>query len=827
MQAKNATKFVRLRCLAILSLLLAVNSRAKESVVILPDKFTLSGTSARQALLVEQRRDSHYVGQITNDLTFSSSDTNVVTIQEGIAIPVRNGTATIQARWGDQTATAEVAVKNMEKPFEWSFRNHVQPVLAKTGCSAGACHGAAAGQNGFRLSLRGYDDEGDFLALTHHALGRRIVPTDPGRSLMLLKPTGAVPHKGGKRFEVDSLDYRVLSEWIASGTPGPMKDEPHIDRIEILPAHAVLKPGASQQLSVRAWFTDGHSEDVTHWVKYTSANESVSQVNEAGTVKVMGFGEGAITGWYLSRISIATITVPYTNAIASEVFAQAKRSNFIDDLILEKLESLSLPPSPRCSDAEFIRRAFIDTIGVLPTAQETRAFLTDQSSNKRDALIEDLLRREEFVDYWSYKWSDLLLVNRKQLKPIAVWSYYNWIRKNVAANTPWDRFVRDLVTVQGSTTENGAGNFYVLHDDPRTMAETTTQAFLGMSINCAKCHNHPMEKWTNNQYYQMANLFARVRAKAGNKDGENIIFVSSSGDLVQPLTGRPQPPAPLDGKSLTIESPEDRRLHLAEWLVSRDNPYFSRAIANRLWANFMGVGLVEAVDDLRVTNPASNEKLLSAAGQYLADQKFDLKALMRAILQSETYQRSSQPLPENATETRFYSRYYPQRLKAEVLLDAISEVTGVPTQFTVDLRNANQGLGEKYPFGFRALQLPDSKTDSYFLKAFGRPERDKTCECERTAEPSVTQVLHLSNGDTINKKLGGADNRIGKFLADKTSPEKIVEEIYLAALSRFPTEAEKTRIMKVVADSSEAELRPLIEDVYWAVLSSKEFLFNH
>ena len=802
------------------------NIQAKESIVILPGKFKLNGTAAQQGLLVEQFRDHHYVGQVTNDLTFSSSDTNVVTIKEGVAMPVRNGTATIRAKWGNQTATAEATVENMEKPFEWSFRNHVQPVLAKAGCSAGACHGAAAGQNGFKLSLRGYDDEGDFLALTHHALGRRIVPSDPGRSLMLLKSTGAVPHKGGKRFEIDSLDYRVLSEWIAAGTPGPNKNESSIDRIEILPEHAFLQPGVDQKLSVRAWFTDGHTEDVTHWVKYTSANASVSEVDEHGMVKVIGFGEGAITGWYLSRIGIATITVPYTNAIPKKVFAQAKRRNFIDDLILEKLASLNLPPSPRCSDAEFIRRAYLDTIGVLPTAQETREFLVGKAPNKRDKLIENLLQREEFVDYWSYKWSDLLLVSSKQLKPAAMWSYYNWVRNHVAANTPWDKFVRDLITAQGSTAENGAGNFYVLHDDPRAMAETATQAFLGMSINCAKCHNHPMEKWTNNQYYQMANLFARVRAKAGATDSENIIFASSSGDLAQPLTGRPQPPAPLDGKPLPLESPEDRRTHLANWLVSRDNPYFSRAIANRIWANFIGVGLVEAVDDLRVTNPASNEKLLSAAARYLAGQKFDLKALMRAILQSETYQRSSQPLPENAADIRFYSRYYPRRMKAEVLLDAISQVTGVPTQFTVDRRNQKQE-GEKYPFGFRALQLPDTQTDSYFLKAFGRPEREKTCECERTAEPSVIQVLHLSNGDTINKKLAAKENRISKLLADKAPPDRIVEEIYLSALSRFPTEAEKSKITRVVADAKESDIRPLVEDVYWAVLSSKEFLFNH
>ncbi len=811
-------------CLGVLAVF---SVSGKDSIAIIPDKIKLTGKEARQLLIVGQLRENQLVAQLTNDLNFSSSDRSVVKIEHGLAVPMKNGTATIQVRSGKQTASAQVTVEGMGKPFEWSFRNHVQPVLAKNGCSAGACHGAAAGQNGFKLSLRGYDDEGDFIALTRGAVGRRIIPSDPGRSLMLLKPSGAVPHKGGKKFEIDSPDYRMLSEWIAAGAPAPNSNDVRIVRIEILPERVVLKPDAAQQLSVRATFTDGHTEDVTRWAKYTSANESVCQIGERGEAKVVGFGEGAITAWYLSKIGIATISVPFTNKISNGVFSKARRRNFIDDLALEKLQSLNLPPSPRCNDSEFIRRAFLDTTGVLPGAEEVRAFLADKSTKKRDRLIEDLLKRESFVDYWAYKWSDLLLVGSKQLKPEAMWAYYNWVRRNVAANTPWDKFVRELVTAQGSTMENGAGNFYVLHDDPRAMAETTTQAFLGMSVNCARCHNHPMEKWTNDQYYQMANLFARVRMKAGNTEGENIVFVSDKGDLIQPLRGKPQPPAPLDGKSLPLDSPEDRRAPLADWLVSRDNPYFSRAIANRVWANFMGVGLIEAVDDLRVTNPSSNEKLLSALAKHLADQKFDLKALMRTILQSETYQRSSVALQENSTETRFYSRYYPKRLMAEVMHDAIAQLTGVPTEFRRDRRNANAGLGEAYPLGFRALQLPDTQTDSYFLKAFGTPERGKTCECERSADPSITQVLHIVNGDTINKKLEAKDSRIAKLFADKTPDEKIVEDVYLGALSRFPTAAEKEKILRALNAAPESERRATIEDVYWAVLSSREFLFNH
>ncbi len=756
------------------------------------------------------------------------------------------------------TALADVVTNGLP---EWTFRNHVQPVLARMGCSSGACHGAAAGQNGFKLSLRGYDDEGDFLALTRQALGRRIVPADPGRSLLLLKPTGAVPHKGGRRFEVDSLEYKVLSEWIAAGTPGPKASDPRIERIEILPAHVTLNPGATQQLAVRAHFDDGHVEDVTRWAKYTAADATVTQVDDFGKVQVVGNGEGPITAWYLSRIAIASVAVPFTNRVESSTFARACQRNFIDELILEKLRSLNLPPSPRCSDEEFIRRAFLDTIGVLPTADETRAFLAEDDSEKRaasilpadrrlprspgalhrpdppaggtlaarssrrDRLIDSLLARPEFVDYWTYKWSDLLLVQSKQFKPAAMWSYYNWIRNNVAANTPWDVFARKLITAQGSTLENGGANFFVLHEDPRQMAETATQAFLGMSIICAKCHNHPMEKWTNEQYYRFANLFARVRAKSGASDGESVIFVTNSGDIVQPLTGKPQPPTPLDGEPLLLDDPNDRRVVLANWLTSPENPYFARSIVNRIWANFFGVGLVDPVDDLRMTNPSSNEKLLSAAAKFLAGQEFDLKALMRAILQSETYQCSSTALPENAADTRFYSRYYPRRLMAEVLLDAISQVTGVPTEFK----------GEKvyggptplsYPVGWRALQLPDSRTDSYFLKAFGRPEREKTCACERTAEPNVAQMLHIANGDTLNKKLMAKENAISKQLAGKMQPEQIVEEAYLSSFSRYPTNVEKEKILQVLNGAKEGQQRPLIEDLYWALLSTKEFLFN-
>lgn len=708
-----------------------------------------------------------------------------------------------------------------------SFRNQVQPILAKFGCSTGACHGAAAGQGGFKLSLLGYDHIGDHLMITHAANGRRVVLEDPSRSLLLLKATKTVPHKGGEKIKTGSREYGILADWIAHGAHGPNASDPDIQRIEISPAHATLKPGAMQPLKVTAFFDNGTTEDVTRWVKYTAGNNAVATVDDVGNVKVTGEGEGTITAWYLSRLSIATITVPFGQQVKAEAFAAFQPRNFIDERVIEKLRELNVPPSATCTDDEFIRRAFLDTLGILPTADEVRTFLADTSSTKRDALIDSLLKRPEFVDYWTYKWSDLLLVNSDKLAVRPMWSYYQWIRRNVEQNTPWDVLVRSLLTATGSTLENGASNFFTLHDEPTKLAETTSVAFLGMSIACAKCHNHPMEKWTNDQYFAFANLFSRVRAKTTGLKDEQVVFSATTGDIVQPLTGKPQAPAPLDAQSISMSSTQDRRITAAGWVTSPANPYFARSITNRVWANFFGSGLVNAVDDLRMTNPASNEKLLHDAAQHLIASKFDLKSLMRTILQSQTYQRSSVALAENMADTRFHSRYYPKRLMAEVLLDAVSQVTAAPTSFNMERRNANRGLGEAYPMGFRALQVPDSNTRSYFLNAFGRPDRVQTCECERTNEPSMAQALHIANGDTLNLKLAQKNNRLDQLLASGKSPSEIVDEVYLSALSRFPSAKEKTEVTKLLASAQAEDKRQTLEDIFWGVMSARDFVFNH
>ncbi|MCS6851917.1 MAG: DUF1553 domain-containing protein [Gemmataceae bacterium] len=818
---------------AVLFATAASTAPASPSLVILPGHVTLSGPEARQRLLVQRLVQGELAGQVREGLVFGTSDPQVARVENGVVVPVGNGRTVVTAVIDGLAAQATVEVVDMDKPWQWSFRNHVLPVLSRAGCNSGACHGALAGKGGFRLSLRGYDPDADHHSITRQARGRRIELSDPGRSLLLAKPTGAIPHKGGRRFDVGSLEYRILAEWISRGAPAPEADSPRLKRLEVLPPTAIVAKGESQQLVVRAFYTDGRVEDVTRWAKFTSADESVATVDEHGRVRIIGHGEGAITAWFSSQIVTARVTSPYPNKVPPAVFATAERRNFIDELVLRKLQRLNLPPSPPASDAEFLRRAYLDTIGVLPKADEVRAFLADPRPEKRDRLVDALLARPEFVDYWAYKWSDLLLVNGQKLRPASVKSYYLWIRRHVEDNTPWDRFVREILTAQGNSLENGAVNFYSLHQDPETLTENVCQAFLGLSINCAKCHNHPLEKWTNNQYYAMANLFSRVRAKgwggdARNGDGSRTIYVTDEGELIQPLTGKPQPPTPLDGQPLPFDWTEDRRVALADWLTSPQNPYFSRAIANRIWANFFGVGLVEPVDDLRDSNPASNEELLQAAARFLADNRFDLKALMRAILQSQTYQRSSQPLPENRDEKRYYSRYYPRRLMAEVLLDAISQVTDVPTPFTeIAFPGADRVKTDFYPKGTRALQLYDSAVVSPFLRTFGRNPRQITCECERSQEPSMVQVLHLSNGDTINQKLSSKECRIGRLVAQNVPDEDVIEEAYLSALSRFPTPEEKARLLEEFRRAPPAERRAVIEDLYWGILTSREFLFQH
>ena len=714
-----------------------------------------------------------------------------------------------------------------------SFRNDILPIFSKANCNGGGCHGALAGKGGFRLSLFGYDPEADHLSVTREARGRRVELADPGRSLLLMKPTSTVAHKGGKRLDVGSDDYQTLARWIAAGAPGPQEDDPQLEALAITPKASSAQPGDTQHLKVEATYSDGTKRDVTAWSKFTSTDEAVASVDADGHVTLMGHGEGSINAWYSSRIVTAKITAPFPNTLGKEVFEEAPRNNLVDTHVLAKLKSLRLAPSPRATDATLIRRAYLDTIGVLPTPEEVRIYLADTDPDKYTQLIDRLLIRPEFVDYWTYKWSDVLLLNGGKLRPAAVKAYYDWLRDSVAANKPWDVMATEIVTATGSSTKEGATNFFAVHQDPESMAENVSQAFLSLSIGCAKCHNHPLEKWTNDQYYAFANLFARVRAKgwggdSRNGDGERTLYVSKRGDLIQPRTGKPQAPAPLDAPPMDQHDERDRREVLAEWLTAPNNPYFTKAIVNRVWANFMGLGLVESIDDLRASNPPSNEALFNALADFLVENSYDLRQLMRLVLNSEAYQRSGKVLPENEGDTKFYARHYPRRLMAEVLQDAIADVTRVRDTFEeVLLNDGSTQKTEFYEPGTRALQLYDSAVKSYFLKTFGRNQREITCECERSNQPSLVQVLHLSNGSTVNNKVAAEKSRVTKLIERHADMSALVEEAYFLCLSRPPTKREKEAFTSILTDLPENERRIGVEDLFWSLLTSREFLFQH
>ncbi|MBA2115380.1 DUF1549 domain-containing protein [Bremerella alba] len=809
------------------------------SLVILPEQIQLRTTHDRQLVVVQRQEGEQRLGQVANGLEWTSADPSVATIEAGIVHPVSNGTTTLSVKAGDQTATVPVVVSGQEEPTRYRFREDVLPILSKRDCNAGGCHGALAGKGGFRLSLNGYDPDSDYFNIVKQDKGRRVEFAAPEVSLLLNKPSTTVPHKGGLKLPRDSEDFQVVAEWIAHGAIPPDSDDAVTERLEVFPDAAIQKIGESQQFSVRAYYSDGTSRDVTRWVRWSSTNDTVSQVNDQGLATIMGPGEGAIVAWYDSKLAIARTTVPYSASTDKSALASVddrKPRSFIDEHIDVQLQRLNLVASPNCTDTEFLRRAYLDTIGRIPTLQETRNYLADTSADKRDKLIETLLESPEFVDYWSYKWSDMLMLNGTLLRPAALKAYYQWIHEHVEKNTPWDQMVREIVTSTGESTENGATNFFALSQTPEEMTENASQAFMGLSIGCAKCHNHPLEKWTNDQYYAMANIFSRVKAKgwggeSRNGDGARTLYVSTSGELVQPRTGKPQRPTPLDGEPIAFDNPEDRRIKFAHWLTSPDNPYFAKAITNRVWANFYGVGLVEEVDDLRISNPPSNSDLLDAATQHVIDSKFDLKSLMRTILQSNAYQRSSKPIAGNQAESRFYSRYYPRRIMAEVLHDAVVQVTQVPSKFdTVAFPGNDKQKTDFYPEGTKAIQLYDSAVENYFLSTFGRNPRNIVCECERSSEPTMVQVLHISNGNTINDKLRSQASRVEKLLQLRRSglsDEAIIDEIYLICFSRYPYAERRRELVQFLPPINSPEERSTIEDMFWGLMSTREFLFNH
>lgn len=797
-------------------------------LAILPGSFELTNRADRRTVLVCELEGARVVVDRTPKATFESSDPKIAKIEQGELVAVSDGTVTLLARFEGKSVSAKVVVRGVSTPKPISFRNDVLVTLTRTGCNSGACHGALAGKGGLKLSLRGYDPESDYFVLTRQALGRRIDFANPDKSLVLQKALRELPHGGGRRIEFESRYHDILLNWVRQGAPGVMPKEPTLDRIELFPKSALLSVKATLRVIAIGHYTDGTTREVTRFTKFGSSEEPVATVDEDGRVTVVNQGEAAITASFDSRVATATVTVPFAKEVKVPLSANA---SVIDREIARKLELLGIPPSGRSTDREFIRRITLDLCGVLPTIAEVNTFTKDTNPKKREKLIESLLARPEYVDYWAHKWSDLLLVSSKKLPQPAVWAFYQKLRQSVAQNHGWDRVAREILTATGSNFRNGAGSYFVIHKDITDLVESTTVTFLGTSINCCRCHNHPLEKWTQDEYWSMANLFGRVSLKAGEKAQEVSVLNVPVGNVLHLRRGIAMTPTPLGGEPMPADSTIDRRAYLANWLTNKTNPYFAKAMVNRVWRNFFGRGLVEAEDDLRETNPATNPELFDALAEEFIKSGYDIQHLIRLIANSDAYQRSSAPLAANAADDRFYSRYFIRRLSAEVILDAYSEVTAVPTPFTVLSLGASGGTAasQNYPLGTRAMQLPDSLLVSQFLDAFGRPERSQTCSCERTSDSSVTQALHLNNGQTLNDKLRNSSSQIGKWISAKASNETIISELYQHALGREPSAAEMAKVLPILNVSrteNDAMYREAIEDFAWAVLTSREFLFN-
>ncbi len=725
--------------------------------------------------------------------------------------PKAKGKTRLIVRYEKTTASVPVIVGDLAAYGAPKFIRDIEPILARSGCNSGACHGAGQGKGGFKLSLLGYDPALDYDAIVKSIGGRRINRIEPFHSLILKKPVLDVPHKGGKRLRADSADYATIADWIAFGAPSPEVKPTALTKVWLMPSHRSLAKSTTQKFRVLALYADGLTRDVTDQALFNATEEAVAVVTPEGVAKSMGQGEASVVVRYMGLVASARVTTPFNNP--TKWIPSAKVSS-IDSLIGSKLADLGLSTSTICNDSDFLRRAFLDVIGILPTPQEARMFLFDSDPNKRRNLIDSLLQRTEYIDLWSMKWGDLLRSNRKTLSDKGMIAFNHWIREAVAENKPWDQFAKEVLLSQGNSNECGPVNFFRTAGSANELAETTSQVFLGVRIQCAKCHNHPYEKWTQNQYYQMSAFFARIKRKPGATPSEQIVLAGHSGEVNHPKTAKVMAPCALDAPPIPeSEASSDRRLTLANWMTSKDNPFFGRIIVNRVWRHLMGRGLVEPVDDMRATNPSSNEPLLSELAKSFVENGFDLKWLIREITSSKAYQRSSSPLNGNERDVKFYSHALFKRLGAEQLMDAIASVTGAPEKFA------------GYPSGTRATQLLDAATPSYFLDLFGKPARNVTCECERTDDPSLGQVLHLMNNAGLNGRIASKTGRIATLIDSKAPVDKIVEDLYLAAYGRMPNLNERKIAATSISDSKDKQKSA--EDLLWAMMNSKEFVFNH
>jgi hypothetical protein len=789
------------------------------SLSVFPATVTLDGKSAQQQLIVTGRNIELEI-DLTRKANFRSETPNIVTVDpSGLVTPVSDGTGTIIVTHGDHSSKISVRVTDTRHPKPVDFQRDIIPILTRHGCNSGACHGKASGQNGFKLSLFGFDEKFDFDALSKESRGRRVFLPEPHRSLLLQKPTAKVPHGGGKRLELGGNGYGTLLRWINSGMPPTHPDTPKLVSISVEPSERIMGHKSAQQLIVTAKYSDGTTSDVTRLAAFQSNESAIASINEHGLAKTTTvIGEAAIMARYMGQIAVCSIAVPLPGNVPDEFYANLPRTNFIDEHVWEKLKRLKITPSAPAPDHKFLRRAYIDIIGRPPTPEESRRFLADPSPDNRERLIDHLLEQPEFADYWANKWVDLLRPNAYRVGIKAVLNYDAWIRDSFRKNKPYDQFVRELITAQGSTFHNGAATMFRDRRSHDELTTITSQLFLGIRLECTKCHHHPFEVWSQDDFYSFAAYFAKIARKGTGlsppiSGSEEIVYTAKSGSVKHPLTGKVLPPRPLFGKTPEIKPDTDPRKALAEWITSKDNPFFVQVQANRVWADMMGRGLVEPVDDLRATNPPSNAPLLKALGKEFRRQGYDLKKLIRLIATSHVYGLSSLPGERNVLDSRNYSRHLRQRLRAEVLLDSVSAITGVPESF------------DAMPPDSRASEIWTHRIGSLFLDAFGRPDPNQDPPCERTGETTVVQVLHLMNSENLYKKVTSNSGRAAKLAESKRTPQKIVEELYLLVYNRLPNSDELDVTTKLFQKEAISR-RQVTEDILWALLNTPEFIFK-
>ena len=788
---------------------------------VTPPSVALDGRMALQRVLVTAILSDGSRKDVTGQVKLTTWPLTLLQLAGSTLTPRTDGSGALKAVLGSASIKIPVSVKNTAIAPTYSFVNDVAPTLAKLGCSGGTCHGAASGKGGFKLSLRGYAPEQDFLAIVKALSGRRITREAPERSLFLRKPLGELPHRGGTVIAKNSPEHQLLLGWLQQGAPGPVEKEAPLAKIDVLPGDRVLLPNETQRLLVRATYTDGRTEDVTHRALFSVNDPAIASVTDDGTAKQLRSGETAVLAKYRDKLTIVRLSAPFPNHIKDSAFVA--RTNYIDDAVNAKLKALHIEPSGRCTDSEFLRRASIDLIGTLPTETEARAFLDDKASDKREKLIESLLTRPEFGLIWALKLGDLFTLRRENMGRKYAMQFQAWLAEQLNAGVGWDTLATKILTASGPLDDNRAGLFWLSRVPQKpgqgywvrateNSTELIAQTFLGQRIGCTKCHNHPSEKFTQDDYYHFAALFQQVSGGGENEDGiPERLEAKHDPNLRHLRTNEVSAPRPLDRSPLTFAKDEDRRVKAAAWLVSQDD--FARNAANRLWARCFGRGIVEPVDDLRSTNPASNEPLLAALAADLRKNNFDIKALLKTICLSITYQRTSTATPTSRLDTRYFSHYLPRRLPAEELADALAQVTQVPDRY--------QGQ----PEGARAIEVADAEIPSVMLDTFGRPPRILSGESERTCEPALGQALALLNSREVQDKLTHSGGIIPQLVKAKKTNSEILDTLFLATLARYPKPAERLALETQLTAAKNRD--EALQDALWALLNSPEFLFNH